>query len=220
MNKKIIPYLIGYLLLLAIACGLLLSYPKAELHLLLNSHHTPAADMFCKYYTILAEWPLYVIAIIPLCFRKWRWTLWYALSEGSAALVIFVLKRVYREPRPVAFFEDIKDATLPLVDGVRMHHSNSFPSGHSSTFFVFFTFAALLLCYCYKREKDNLRPVLQNTLTQQLTLIGLLVMATVGCLSRVYLSQHFLSDIAAGSCVGVVVPCVMFWFFSKKIMTK
>ena len=210
MNKKIIPYLMVYATLLVVCCGLLASYPKAELHLMLNAHHTPWADTVLKYYTLLAEWPLYVIGAVPLLFRRWRWSLYYGLSEGVAGLVIFGLKRLFSEDRPVVFFEQFRDVTLPLVDGVTMRHSNSFPSGHASTFFIFCTFAALLLCQYYARNRATLRPVLRSTVVQQASVLALLAVAAVGCYSRVYLSQHFLSDITVGSAIGVTVACVMF----------
>jgi len=205
MNKRIVPYLAGYIILLMMVSALMAIYPKADLHLMLNSFHGPVADIFFRYYTVLAEWPLYVIALIPLLFGKWRWTLFYGISEGVAACIIRIIKEIIHAPRPVAFFEEIEDVTLPLVEGVRMHHSNSFPSGHSSTFFLFFTFSALLITAYRKGTKRTLL---------------LFLAAALGCYSRVYLSQHFLADITVGSIVGVLVACVMFSVFEEKIVRQ
>lgn len=66
MKKMITVYAIGYLIVLAFVFGLLYVYPKLELHLLLNSFHNGIEDIFFKYYTIMAEWPLYLLALLPI----------------------------------------------------------------------------------------------------------------------------------------------------------
>ena len=51
-------------LMLLIALGLaLLCVPKEELHLLLCDRHTPARDIFYRYYTQVAEWFPYVVCV-------------------------------------------------------------------------------------------------------------------------------------------------------------
>ena len=113
-------------------------------------------------------------------------------------------------------FEKHPDLTLPLVDGVSMHHSNSFPAGHTATFFVFFTCCALLMAYQYwlRTEKNNGKTwVLMNV-----GLLGLLTLAALGGYSRIYLSQHFLMDVCVGSIIGFLVPCFVFFLYGKKIL--
>jgi membrane-associated phospholipid phosphatase len=46
----------------------------------------------------------------------------------------------------------------------------------------------------------------------------LLSLAALGAYSRVYLSQHFLSDVCMGSVIGFVTPCLMFYFGKNKIL--
>jgi membrane-associated phospholipid phosphatase len=43
-------------------------------------------------------------------------------------------------------------------------------------------------------------------------------MAALGAYSRVYLSQHFLSDVCVGSIIGFVTPCLVFHFIKNKIV--
>ena len=57
MKKTFAVYGIGYLVLLIVVLGLMYVHPKLELHLMLNSHHSPILDTFFTYYSILAEWP-------------------------------------------------------------------------------------------------------------------------------------------------------------------
>lgn len=213
--KKYFPiYGIAYAVLLCVMVLMLCLYPKAELHLWLNSCHTPLGDMFMRLYSQLAEWPLYVIAALPLVFKRWRLTVWYAASELVSATVVWVLKQQFHAPRPAAYFENIPDAVLPVVEGVRLHHSNSFPSGHTATFFVFFTFCALLLAHYYTTHENGRR---FSATWRRLAMLLLLVMAALGGYSRIYLSQHFLSDVCVGSLIGVIVPTVIFALFSNRI---
>lgn len=214
--KTVSVYGIAYVVLLVMGLVMLYAYPKVELHMMLNGSHTAFQDTFFKYYSVLAEWPFYVLALLPLLWRKWEITLFYAISELSAGAVVQILKHLFTMPRPIVVFENYPDLVLPLVDGVSLHHSNSFPSGHTSTFFVFFTCCALLLAYQYwlKAEKSNHKTWgLFN-----LSLLGLLVLAALGGYSRIYLSQHFLMDVCVGSIIGFLTPCVVFFLGGRKIL--
>ena len=118
--KTVSPYVIVYLILLTVVIGLLYEYPKPELHMMLNSHHTGIQDVFFKYYTQLAEWPLYVLALIPLLYKKKMMTIYYALCEGTGAIFVTILKFTFRADRPVVVFENYpgrrcEDASQQLV---------------------------------------------------------------------------------------------------------
>lgn len=210
-------YGIPYFVLLAIVLGLLYTYPKEELHLLMNAHHTAIGDFFFKYYSILAEWPLYVLALLPVFWRKTYMTVFFTLSELTGGVVTQILKHLFSSDRPVVVFEHNSQVLLPLVQGVEMHHSNSFPSGHTSTFFVFFTCCALILAYYYSRQEPCLITLRRKCMIRTLMLV-LLIMAALGAYSRVYLSQHFMSDVCVGSIIGFVMPCMYFFFARDKIL--
>lgn len=214
--KSLSGYYIAYFILLILMLGCLYEYPKVELHLLLNSCHTDIQDTFFKYYSQLAEWPFYVLALLPLCWKKKEITYFYALCELSGAAVVQILKHSFSAPRPISVFENYPDLFLPLVEGVSLHHSNSFPSGHTSTFFTFFTCCALLLAYRYHSSADRDNRKARSLLA--LSLLLLLALAALGGYSRIYLSQHFLSDVCVGSIIGVVVPSLLFYFYGEKIL--
>lgn len=214
--KTLSVYIIAYFVLLIVVFGLQYVYPKIELHLLLNSYHTSIQDTFFKYYTMMAEGPLYVLGLLPLLWKKIRLTIFFALCELSGGGLLQVLKHTISIERPVSAFEHYHNMILPLVQGVDMHHSNSFPSGHASTFFVFFTCCALFIAYRYK-----LKVAQNNRRTWVLVCVMMLsffVFATLGAYSRVYLSQHFLSDVCMGSIIGFVTPCLIFYFGRHKIL--
>jgi membrane-associated phospholipid phosphatase len=215
MIKKILSvYGVTYLLLLTLVMVLQFAYPKLELHMLLNAHHNSIQDAFFTYYTQLAEWPLYVLALLPLLWKKVYITGFFALCELTGGAILQILKHTINMERPICAFENCQTMVLPLVDGINMHHSNSFPSGHASTFFVFCTCCALLMAYRFTlREQSGKRWLLYGA-----SMLGLLLLATLGAYSRVYLSQHFLSDICMGSVIGFTTPILMSYYIGHKII--
>jgi membrane-associated phospholipid phosphatase len=215
MKKVFLVYGVAYSILLMSMLGLQYVYPKLELHLLLNSYHTRLQDVFFTYYSMLAEGPLYALALIPVFWKKVRMILFFGLCELSGGAVLQILKHLISMPRPSSVFENYPDITLPVVEGVSLHSGNSFPSGHASTFFIFCTCCALYLAYRYKREVVHNR---SKKILFGFSLLILLALAALGAYSRVYLSQHFLSDVCMGSVIGFVTPCLMFYFGRKKIL--
>ena len=209
-------YVIPYLLLLTAILVMMYIYPKPELHLMLNSFHSGVLDLFFKFYTLMAEWPLYVLAFLPSLWKRNKMTLFFAMCELTGGTILQILKHTISNPRPVSVFEDYPDLVLPLVQGVDMHHSNSFPSGHASTFFMFCTCSVIVLAYFFSR-KDALK-TLRNQILFDVALVALLVLAAMGAYSRVYLSQHFLSDVCVGSIIGFTTPFLMFWLCRNKVL--
>ena len=210
-------YGIAYFILLAIVLGLLYTFPKEELHLLMNSHHMPSEDTFFKYYSTMAKWPLYVLALLPAFWKQIQMTIFFTLSELTGGALLQILKHLFSFDRPVSFFEHHGHVLLPLVQGVDIHHGNSFPSGHASTFFVFFTCCALILAYRYRQNPSQL--TLRKKYMVRLLMLVLFTMAALGAYSRIYLSQHFLSDVCVGSIIGFVTPCLYFFFARNRIIT-
>jgi membrane-associated phospholipid phosphatase len=49
-------------------------------------------------------------------------------------------------------------------------------------------------------------------------MVVLFIMAALGAYSRVYLSQHFLSDVCMGSIIGFISPCMIYYFGKDKIL--
>lgn len=188
-----IPYLV---FIVSLATAIIMN-EKADLHLWFNSIHTPAADVFFRYYTQVGEWVPFVVGA-GLLFYRYRAAILVLGSQVAAGVVTLILKRVFNMPRPKRYFgEFFPDIDLPQVWGVHMHSSHSFPSGHSTAAFAFF----LSLAFLTKRK--------------ELQFLYCLLAILVGY-SRIYLSQHFATDVLAGSIIGVVMTIVSLYFIDRK----
>ena len=216
MRKSLLVFGVAYFALLILVLGLQYAYPKAELHMMVNSYHTGILDTFFKYYSMMAEWPLYVLALLPLFWKKIGMTVFFASSELTGGTMLQILKHLICLDRPITVFENHPDMILPLVQGVNMYHSNSFPSGHASTFFVFCTCCAIVLTYHYHVKSNHVSH--RKWFLIYLSMMVLFIMAVLGAYSRVYLSQHFLSDVCMGSIIGFVSPCLIYYFGKNKIL--
>ena len=198
---------IGLSLILVAVLGLALLYiPQGELHLLLCDRHTPARDIFYRYYTHVAEWFPYVVCVGVLLFSSIGNGVFASSAMILSALSTQILKHIINAPRPVTWFEMFMPETqLPLVEGVKMNNWFSFPSGHTTSFF------ALAFVACILFNSSPRIPRLARSLVQ----IVLFALATLGGYSRIYLSQHFAKDVFAGILVGTLITIVCYAIFNR-----
>ena len=165
---------------------MMIRYGKGPSHILVNQWNSPVADIFFKYITHLGDGVIFAVLIVVLAFIRFRWALYELLASILTLIFVFVSKQVLFKgmPRPIKYFED--QEILHLVEGVKMHSWNSFPSGHTITAFAVFMVLMLVV-------KNN-----------YLKFIFVLLAILAG-FSRVYLSQHFLADILSGSIIGSLI---------------
>jgi membrane-associated phospholipid phosphatase len=112
-----------------------------------------------------------------------------------SALLAQVLKNVFSMPRPWEVFNH--GEYTYFIDNVTHHGFSSFPSGHSTTVFTL----AMMLAIFEKNKKANA--------------LYLLPAVAVGY-SRIYLGQHFLTDVLMGSFLGVTIAILVHWMFTRK----
>lgn len=175
----LVPFLLGILFLI-------LSYGKGPAHLLVNAWNSPSADMFFKYVTHLGDGAVFAVVILLLLFVRIRWAIFELLAALFTLIFVFIAKQLIFKgiPRPTKYFENTE--TLHLVEGVKMHSLNSFPSGHTITAFAIFIILALIV------KKNYLKVIFTAT-------------AILAGFSRVYLSQHFLEDVFTGALIGIAI---------------
>ncbi len=180
-------------------CSLaLLMFDKDSIHIAINQRSHPAADVFFKYLTFLGDGRMIVVYTLILLFIKYRFVLILLLSNLLVGILTFVLKvYVFNDAlRPKKYFENIYE--LRLVPGVENYLHNSMPSGHTAVAFCVFT------CFALMAEKKN-------------TGFLFLIIAVLTGFSRIYLSQHFLSDVFIGSLIGVFFAVLIYYIFEKKV---
>lgn len=178
-------FLVPYALVAIVCLSILLIYSKVDIHLFINSHYNDFGDYFFKYLTILGDGIIIPFIALFLVFIRFRFAFFLVLTYAVSGIFTQLLKRIFfwHVPRPTKFFEGI--AQLHLVPGVEQLGMKSFPSGHSTTAF------AIMICFAILVKND-------------FTKLLFFVLAALIAYSRVYLSQHFLIDILAGSFIGVI----------------
>lgn len=190
-------FLLPYALFLLVAGSVLCLYPRADIHLYINAHSRVWGDDFFRIVTNLGD-GLFVF-LVALCFLAYRVEngLLLGISGILAGLFTQVLKRTVFSSweRPKKFFEGVHD--LYLVPGVTNYSGHTFPSGHAASAFALYFAIAVL------------------TPNKALKLFLFLVAGTVA-FSRVYLSQHFLNDVYAGSLLGIFSVILAWWILRSK----
>ena len=216
--QRNIVFIVLSLILLGVLGLALLYIPQGELHLLLCDRHTPARDIFYRYYTQVAEWFPYIVCVILLLFSRIGDGVFASAAMILSALTTQLFKNIINAPRPIKWFElNMPDVQLPLTPGVEVHSWFSFPSGHTTSFFAL----AFVLCVIYTRNPRNprnprsLRSPRTYRACSYLMQVGLFFLAALGGYSRIYLSQHFARDVFAGILVGVIVTAVCYAVFSR-----
>jgi membrane-associated phospholipid phosphatase len=199
MIRIIRDYRLGFVLYaLFLLSGILLvvSIPRLELHVLLNSGHSRWLDILFRMITWLGNGWFAVIFSLLFLFIRFRYFFMLIFSFVVSGLMAQLLKRfVFPDVlRPAAYLDQMQG--LERVAGIDLYHTLGFPSGHTTT-----AFAVLLLAGFISRRND--------------AVFCLMLIAWLVGLSRVYLSQHFLIDVLAGSLLGVVSALFFYWYFRK-----
>ncbi len=191
--KKNVFYFLMLVVFYIIAFYRLMLFSKIENHLWINQLvGNYYVDNFFKYLTHLGDGLFVVLVGIIWLFKNVRQGLILLIAYALAGGIVAILKNyVFDVARPhfvLDYFH--KDIVVKYVKGVEVLALNSFPSGHSTAAFVLFTFLAFQTC--------------ANWLKALMGFMGILV-----AFSRVYLSQHWLNDIVAGSLIGLVITTIV-----------
>lgn len=162
-----------------------------------NNHHL--ADWGFRFLTLFGEVYFIIPAIAFVWWKKGRANAFLMIfAMVNVAVIVQLLKRLVfaHLSRPAELIGKIH--SLRTIDGVAALHFYSFPSGHTAAAFALM----FLLSSIYKHRAVT---------------VTLFVLAVLTGISRMYLLQHFLSDVVAGALLGVVVAWIASRFFADRI---
>ena len=190
---KHIPFYSIPAVLFIMCCGLFLSFYTDKVAAQLALHHawySPSGYWWMSVVTSLGEAHLFAIVIIAVALQKRYLMAIEFLSAGIvSSIVVQSLKRLVfaPSPRPMAV---IKWSDTLLPEGLEVPLQFAFPSGHTTTAFVFFT----LLALHFKKISVQI----------------LAAIAVIGVgLSRVYLMAHWIPDVMAGGVLGMILALMV-----------
>lgn len=171
---------------------------KGTAVLFFNRNYHPLYDVFFTSITYLGD-GLFVVPLILviILFRSIFQGIVMLVSVLCSFVIVQTLKRVVFPdmPRPSNYFPE--SMKLYYVEGVEIHSSNSFPSGHSAQAFAIFLLLAL-----FTKNKNW----------------GYLyfILAVLVTISRMYLAQHFLIDTYFGALIATGVTLFTYYYFINR----
>lgn len=176
---------------------ILLTLGKAGSFIDLNPLHRGTLDQVFVWLTFLGDGRFaIVICLIYLLMRRWSRACQLIAAFIGSALIAQILKYAFSMPRPKQFFPAGQYSYF--IDGVTHVGFASFPSGHTTSIFAL----ATLLAIFDNNKKGNV--------------LYLLGAVAVGY-SRLYLGQHFLLDVLAGSLIGTLTALFFHWLFATRL---
>jgi membrane-associated phospholipid phosphatase len=171
-------------ILLALVVALfLLIYGKENSFLVINKYNSPQFDYVFRYWTYLGDGIIWVpLFLYILLFKRDYFIAVLAALIICTALTHFLKRVIYPDEfRPIVILGE----KVRVIQGYYMNREHSFPSGHTSTAFTL----ALLIASLVKK----------NFLVYFFPIIAFFV-----GYSRVYLAQHFVTDVFAGMLIGII----------------
>ncbi|HEY1112255.1 MAG TPA: phosphatase PAP2 family protein [Chitinophagaceae bacterium] len=160
-------------------------YGKKDSFVLINGFYDPKLDYFFQYVTYLGDGLIYIPIVVYCLFWNQKYLVPVIAGIIICTVLTHFLKRVVfpDELRPISL--EVEKVIIHKVEGVPVHRQHSFPSGHTSTAFT----VALLLVSVMKRK------IWAFILPMVAFLVGY---------SRVYLAQHFVTDVTVGMLIGII----------------
>ena len=168
---------------------------------LINSCHNSFFDFFFQYFTHAGDGLVWILPGLYCIFFNKKYLVAIISGIIISTLLTHLLKRIIYpdELRPITYLSE--NFPVHIVEGVKMNRMNSFPSGHTATAFTI----VLLTGFIVKKK------VWVYILPMAALLVGY---------SRVYLAQHFATDVLAGMCVGIISAILSIMIYLKLTKKK
>jgi len=172
----------------------LFMYDKIELQTYFNRIGNPIIDSINRALTHAGDGIFAIVVCIAFLFIRLKTALLLFISFIISAGIVQLLKHFVFSDINRPYFTLRHDPDFRIIENFTYHTSNSFPSGHSACIFAICT----VIAFQY-----------QSKIAWQILLA--LIAILIG-LTRVYLCQHFLQDVIAGSLIGTLIAnycCVL-----------
>jgi membrane-associated phospholipid phosphatase len=191
---------IAFILATVFAMGtgiLILALGKNGSFQLINSNHNEVADQFFKYFTHYGDGVMWAPLGIYCFFYRRKYFIAVVAGVIISTILAQFLKRVVYpdELRPISYLSEI--FPVHVVDGVTVRKVHSFPSGHTTTAFAM----ALIIAHMINKKAWS---------------VMLIILAFLAGYSRVYLAQHFLTDVLGGMSVGIISGIIALVFKKER----
>jgi membrane-associated phospholipid phosphatase len=194
-HRQFSPVASLFFLVTLVLLALALKVPRGHDVLWINGLHNPVLDLFFLVLTYAGDGVLFIPLVLILFFVRFHLAFTLLAAAAVHAILVSVFKRwlLAGATRPIMV---IDHDLLYFVPGVDVHAHHSFPSGHTASIFAIAFFFAL----AFNRK--------------HMTALFLLLALAVG-ISRIYLLQHFLMDVAAGAFIGVASVLIGILIFER-----
>lgn len=178
------------------ALFMMMSFEKVIVHIYFNRLvGNELVNHFFYYITYFGDGLVAPFLLLVILIYNARLGIYSTATFLSASLFSQLLKRCFFDDvnRPLFVFQwEYHYPSINYVPDVDRYIHNSFPSGHATQAF------AIFMCLAFMTKKQYLK-------------ILFLVIALLTSFSRVYLSQHWLNDITAGSIIGVIFSILFYY---------
>ena len=183
------------LALCALVAIFLIIYGKEDSFLVINNYNSPAFDHVFAYWTYLGDGLIWVPLFLYVLIFKREFFIAILASLIICTFLTHFLKRIVfpEEMRPLL---ELGKENIRIIDGITVHSKNSFPSGHTSTAFTL----ALLMAFIVKGNFW--------------VYFFFFFFFFVGY-SRIYLAQHFVTDVFAGMVIGIISSYLSLLVYEK-----
>lgn len=189
-TAKMNPFFIYFGCWMIITSVLLLLTSKYNSFVSINHLRSFPADVFFTIFTDLGNGIILIpLTILFLIKKNYRVLVGILFSALVIALMSSWLKHAFNHPRPLACYGK---NVVETARWIPLYSKYSFPSGHTETAFCIAAYLAL----SFSRDKYTI-----------------FISFAGACLtgySRIYLGEHFLEDVWAGSMLGVLIAVVTF----------
>ncbi|MBA3673497.1 MAG: phosphatase PAP2 family protein [Chitinophagaceae bacterium] len=176
-------------MILSMLCALILfilsyTYGKNGFFLFLNTDLGFFTDNFFRFFSYLGDGLLWIPLLAYFFYKEGKKMFPFLISCFAITTLVTQICKYLIVPDELRPTAAITNEFIHIVNGVIVHATASFPSGHTATAFVFY----LIFCLVFKNNWWQV--------------VGLVYALIVGY-SRIYLAQHFPFDVAGGIVVAI-----------------